>query len=176
MKIVTNNAVYVQKDDMIALNETDLPIPTSIFNKVWGIGITIIDGSNRYEFIKFEEEHEIEYFKELDWIVDYNELKDLDEAGFIALGEKAAQEQQDIAEKYNFMTKEEQNKNQDLVSRHQMLTFKIYSIRDVLWFKQGHIRFELPEGVEYPKWDEEKEQKGFQKLLSKFKINNNSKN
>lgn len=172
MKIVTNNAVYVQKDDMIALNETDLPIPTSIFNKVWGIGITIIDGSNRYEFIKFEEEHEIEYFKELDWIVDYNELKDLDEAGFIALGEKAAQEQKDIAEKYNFMTKEEQNKNQDLVSRHQMLTFKIYSIRDVLWFKQGHIRFELLEGVEYPKWDEEKEQKGFQKLLSKFKRKN----
>ena len=169
MKIVTNNAVYVQKDDMIALNETDLPIPTSIFNKVWGIGITIIDGSNRYEFIKFEEEHEIEYFKELDWIVDYNELKDLDEAGFIALGEKAAQEQQDIAEKYNFMTKEEQNKNQDLVSRHQMLTFKIYSIRDVLWFKQGHIRFELPEGIEYPKWNEEKESKGFQKILNKFK-------
>ena len=169
MKIVTNNAVYVQKDDMIALNETDLPIPTSIFNKVWGVGITIIDGTNRYEFIKFEEEHEIEYFKELDWIVDYNELKDLDESEFIALGEKAAKEQKEIAEKYNFMTKEEQNKNQALVSRHQMLTFKIYSIRDVLWFKQGHIRFELPEGVEYPKWDEEKEPKGFQKLLSKFK-------
>ena len=169
MKIVTNTAVYVQKDDMIALNETNLPIPTSIFNKVWGVGITIINGTNRYEFIKFEEEHEIEYFKELDWIVDYNELKDLDESEFIALGEKAAQEQKEIAEKYNFMTKEEQNKNQDLVSRHEMLTFKIYSIRDVLWFKQGHIRFELPEGVEYPKWDEEKEPKGFQKILSKFK-------
>lgn len=174
MKIVTNNAVYVQKDDMIALNETDLPIPTSIFNKVWGVGITIIDGTNRYEFIKFEEEHEIEYFKELDWIVDYNELKDLDESEFIALGEKAAEEQKEIAEKYNFMTKEEQNQNQDLVSRHQMLTFKIYSIRDVLWFKQGHIRFALPEGVEYPKWDEEKEEKGFQKILNKFKRKNNS--
>lgn len=26
----------------------------------------------------------------------------------------------------------------------------MYSLRDVLWFKQGHIKMELPEGVDLP--------------------------
>ena len=62
MKIITNDAVYVQKNDMGFLNQTDLLIPVSVFLKVFGNGITIIDDSNRFEFIKFEDKEEIEFF------------------------------------------------------------------------------------------------------------------
>jgi len=55
MKIITSEAVYVQKNDIGFLNQTDLPIPASIFMKVFGNGVTIIDNSNRFEFVKFEE-------------------------------------------------------------------------------------------------------------------------
>ena len=63
MKIITSEAVYVQKNDIGFLNQTDLSIPASIFLKVFGNGITIIDNSNRFEFVKFEEESEIDFFK-----------------------------------------------------------------------------------------------------------------
>ena len=55
VKIITENAVYVQKNDIAYLNQTDLPIPASIFMKVFGNGIVIIDDSNRFEFEKFED-------------------------------------------------------------------------------------------------------------------------
>ena len=39
MKIITKNAVYIQKNDIAYLNHaTDLPIPASIFVKVFGNG------------------------------------------------------------------------------------------------------------------------------------------
>ena len=35
MKIITDNAVYVQKNDIAYLNQTDLAIPASIFMKIF---------------------------------------------------------------------------------------------------------------------------------------------
>ena len=70
MKIVTDKKVYVQKNDIAYLNQTDLPIPASIFMKVYGNGIVIIDDRNRYEFIEFTAPKEIEFFKKLDWMID----------------------------------------------------------------------------------------------------------
>lgn len=71
MKIITNDAAYVQMNDLMHLNQSDLPIPASVFMKVFGHGIVIIDDSNRFEFAKFEEDDDIEVFKNIDWIVDY---------------------------------------------------------------------------------------------------------
>lgn len=28
--------------------------------------------------------------------------------------------------------------------------YKIYSLRDALWFKQKYLKFELPDNIEYP--------------------------
>ena len=79
MKILKDNKIYVQKNDMAYLNSSELDIPASIYMKVYGKGITIIDNSNRYEFIEFTDPKEIEFFQGLDWIVDYDEVKDLTE-------------------------------------------------------------------------------------------------
>ena len=58
MKIITDDAIYIQKNDITYLNQylslNKLLIPTSIFEKVFGSNIVIIDNSNRYEFIKFD--------------------------------------------------------------------------------------------------------------------------
>ena len=79
MKIITDNAAYVQKNDLMYLNSSSLAIPGSIYMKVFGWGITVINDRNRYEFVKFEEDSEIEFFKDIDWMIDYNEVKDLTE-------------------------------------------------------------------------------------------------
>lgn len=169
MKIITSDAVYVQKNDIIMLNHTDLAIPASIFMQVFGSGIVIIDDSNRYEFEKFEEKDEIVFFNKLDWIVDYNEVKDLDENQIIEMGQSIAEQQNDIARKYNGMTNEERKKNSQLVMEHELLGFKMNSLRDFLWFKQGHIQFDLPDDISYPDGYQKTEEKGFQKILSIFK-------
>ena len=135
MKIITNDSAYVQKNDLAYLNSSDLPIPASIFMKVFGNGVTIINDSNRYDFVKFDEESEIEYFKDLDWMIDYNQVKDLSEDEMIKLAESIG---------------EERKQHTNMVTKCDLLEFKFYSLRDILWFKQGHIPMELPEGIDYP--------------------------
>ncbi len=163
MKIITDNAVYVQKNDIAYLNQTDLAIPASIFMKVFGNGIVIIDDSNRYEFVKFEVPEEIEFFKGINWMIDYNEVKDLSEEETIALGQSIAEEKNNIAQRFNSMTPEERKENMNMVSQCELLDFKMYSLRNVLWFKQGHIKMELPEGVDLPAGFEQ--EKGIRKLI-----------
>ena len=164
MKIITNDSAYVQKNDISYLNLSDLPIPASIFMKVFGNGVTIINDSNRYDF-KFDEESEIEYFKDLDWMIDYNEVKDLSEDEIIKLAESIGEEQDKIATTFNSMAEEERKNHADMVTKCDLLEFKFYSLRDVLWFKQGHIPMELPEGVDYP--EGYAQEKSIKKLLKR---------
>lgn len=168
MKIITDNAIYVQKNDMVFLNQTDLSIPVSIFMEVFGKGVTVINDSNRYEFIKFEEKEEIDFFKEMDWIIDYNLLKDLTEEEIITLGQETIYKKNEIAKKFNELSMAERKNNMHMVEESERLDFKIYSLRDLLWFKQGHLSFDLPEGVDYPK-DYKVKESVIKKLLRKLK-------
>jgi len=144
MKIITNDAAYVQKHDIAFLTNTDLEIPASIFMKVFGNGIVVINNSNRWDFVKFEDENDIKYFKGLDWIVDYNDVKDLSEDAFIVTGSAIAEKKNEIAKIYNKMTENERKENMHIVYRCERLDHKMYSLRDILWFKQGHLEMDLP--------------------------------
>jgi len=150
MKIITNDKAYVQKNDIGYLNSTDLPIPASIFIKVFGGGITIIDNSNRYEFVEFNEKSEVEFFKNIDWMIDYYEVKDLNEEEIISYAENIGKEQQEIARTFNSMSLEDKKKNADMITRCKLLEFKFYSLRDYNWFRKGHISMKLPDGIDYP--------------------------
>lgn len=149
MKIITKNAVYVQRNDMGFLEQTDLSIPASIFKKAFCNGVSIINDDNRYEFIKFEEQSEIEFFKKLDWIIDYGSLKDLEEQKIMELGQKIVEQQKEIATKYNAMSDEECEKNANMVTEYENLGFKILSLRDLVWFNQGELHFDLPADINY---------------------------
>ena len=169
MKIVTNDGVYVQKNDIAFLNQTDLPILATIFIKVFGEGVTIIDDTNRYDFIKFEDKEEIEFLNNLDFIVDYNSLKDLSEEEIIEMAQEVAFENNRIAKRYNEMSNKERANNSYMVYECEKLDFKFYSLRDILWFKRGYIKINLPKGIEYP--NKKDSYKGIKKILKKFKNN-----
>lgn len=144
-KIINSDSAYVQKNDTAYLNSFHLLIPFSIFMKVFGNGVTIINDSNRYDFVKFDEESEIEFFKGLDWMIDYNEVKDLSEDEIIKLAKNIEKEREKIATTFNSMSKKEKNQHIDMVTKCDLLEFKFYSLRDILWLKQGHISIKLPE-------------------------------
>ena len=44
----------------------------------------------------------------------------------------------------------------------------MYSLRDVLWFKQGHLKMTLPEDVDYQEEFVQKDEKKIQKLKRKI--------
>lgn len=163
MKIITRNSAFVQMNDLAYLNQSGLEIPASIFLKIFNSGIVIIDDRNRYHFIEFKEPKEIEFFKTIDWMIDYNKVKELSEKEIIELAQSIAEKRNDIAQKFNSMTQEQRKKDMNMVSQCELLDFKFYSLRDFLWFKQGHIKMTFPEGIELP--TELSKEKGVKKLV-----------
>ena len=144
MKIITKNAAYVQKNDIAYLYHTNIEIPASIFIKVFGKDIVIIDDNNRYEFEKFEDANEIEFFSKLDWIVDYNLVKDLSVDQIIEVGKQLAQTKNQIAKKFNAMSQKNRMKNYEMVTQCELLDFEMHSLRDIVLCKQGYLDMDLP--------------------------------
>lgn len=151
MKILHNGSIHVQKNDLGFLTQTDIPIPASIFLKVFGHGPTIIDNSNKFEFVQFDEPTEIDFFQSQDWIVDYNSVKDLSESEIINLGQATAAKRNAIADRYNSMTPDKRRQNYGLVEACERLEFKMHSLGDITMFKRGELLFDLPEGIERPR-------------------------
>jgi len=170
MKIITNNAAYVQKNDLIRIMEFTLEMPASVMMKIYGDGekiqITIVDDRNRYDFVKFDQQHEMEFFEKLDWIVNWDEVKDLSEDEILELAYKINDEKNAVATRWNNMSTEERERNQKLHTEYEALDHKMWSLRDTLWFRQGHIKMTFPEGIEKPK--KLKKQNVFQKVFKRF--------
>ena len=165
MKIITDNAAYVQMNDIAFLDQCDLPIPASVFMKCFGFGISVVDDSNRYDFKEFDKPEDIEFFKNIDWMIDYNEVKDLSDEEHFALAQSIADEMETIAKKFDSMSPKQKKENINMVSQHELLEFKFYSLRDVYWFKHGDLKMNLPEGVEYS--TRSKQENGAKKLSKK---------
>lgn len=68
MKILTENGLYIQKSDLILLQNTKIGIPLKVQKD---INKNNINESNPNEFIRFAKEETINYFKDQEWIVDY---------------------------------------------------------------------------------------------------------
>lgn len=150
MKIITDNVAYVQKNDLAYLTRSGGVVPASIFTKFLNDEIVIVIDSNRYEFVEFNDPEEIEFFKSVDWMVDYASVKDLSDEEITSLAGNILAERNAIAEQFNSMSPEEKKKNVSMYFRSELLDFKMLSLRDFVWFRQGNLTFDLPEGVELP--------------------------
>ena len=148
MKLITENAVYVQRYDLGQLfitNSSD-----SMFKQIFGNSVLIIDDSSKYQFEKFEKADEMEYFKSLDWIINYDDFKDLSDEEIITIGKSIEATRNQIAQNFNAMQKEERKNNSSMITKCQLLDFKMDSLSDILWFKKGHIQMTLPEEYLHP--------------------------
>ena len=77
MKVFKNGKVYVQNEDLILILRSGELMPTSVLEKFYGNGPVIIVQDNMEDYVEFEETDQVEFFKRLDWIVDYDEVKNL---------------------------------------------------------------------------------------------------
>ena len=151
MKIFVDNSVYVQKEDVAYLYMTSLDLPDSIYTKVFGQGMIVFDNSNRYDFIEFSEPSEIDFFKKIDWIIDYNEVKNLTEEELIKLGKEIAKEKKRKVKGLNGMPSSQRIKNYDRVlTELECLDFKMHTLRDIILLKKKELDYPFPEYVEKP--------------------------
>ena len=150
MKVFTNGKVYVQNNDLQYLLRVcdGISIPSSIINKVFG-DVFIVTDDNRYEFVEFSNPEDVDFFRSCDWIIDYHAFDGMTEEEIINYGSQINDKRNELAEKFNNLPEKEQEKLYEQVSSEvMMLDYKIYSIRDLVWNRQGHLKFTVPTGIE----------------------------
>ena len=103
--------VYVHLNDIMELTQTNMPIPASIIDKVFGGKFLIVDDSNRDDFVEFDKKEEIDFFKSIEWIADYKKYRDLTQDELKLLVEETNKEIDDIATKYNTLSYTEKENN-----------------------------------------------------------------
>ena len=169
MKIIRNDKVYVQKNDLALLNRSDESIPAIVYYKMFEGGMMIVGDFNRDEFVEYNAAGAIDFFKNATWILDYDEVKDLTEEELDSLGEEIIDQRNSIATMYNGMTQEERAKNQALPTQCKFLEYKLMMLRDFELFKRGKKELTLPIGIEYPQRQKRGIKQKVKSLLDKFK-------
>lgn len=161
--------LYLQISDIIFIFSHEIGIPDSVkedFNNKLNVKNKKGLEDTPYTFKLFTEQSTISYINGLDYLLDYNEHKqsttqDIYEEAYLLQDRK-----QELAINFNRLSLKDREKKQDIVKMCDELDFKIISLRDLLWFKEGSLSMIIPGS---------KRAKKAEKKLKK-KLNNNNNN
>ena len=185
MKIITENSVYVQRKDIGELLRSDIPMPGLISVLGNSSFSAFIDEINGEEFVRLVEDDERDFFIKQDWILDFDDVKNLSFDELIKLGQQTSNERNDISNKFNSLPEKEKNElyNETMLTC-KLLDHKIRSIKDFIFIKCTVIKVDWPSDIEIPEnmitvpsvsnstVDESKTKSNiFQLIKSKFKKN-----
>ena len=139
--------VYVQMQDIMYLsNGTDIPIPASIFEKVLN-GVNVVTDENRFEFIRFELEDEVKFFKDLEFIIDYDNYKELTNKQLEEKAKELAIKANEMAAKWNAMNEEERENNNSLYQEHSNICYIIHFLYEIYAVRNKKRRMPFPKFV-----------------------------
>ena len=136
MKKFTEDAVYVQKKDLAYLIRSDLGVPASIYVTAYGNVPTVIDHTNREEFVRFDEDIEIDFFSKAEWIFDYDKFINMSEEELINFGKAIAEEKNSIARQFNSMSDYDKRNNKIMIKQCNLLDYEMASISDIIIIKK----------------------------------------
>lgn len=148
MKIFRDDKVYVQKSDIAYLDISDASIPSQVYYIIYGKGPVIIGEFNRLQFEEYSEKQIIDFFREIPWILDYDDVKDLTNHELGQLVEELLDQRNSIANMYNRMNEKERKRNSSMRSQCELLDYKMETIREFQMYKNGNIKMQLPKGIE----------------------------
>ena len=134
----SKKVVYVQRNDLAMLDSSSLVIPGSCL--ITGL----VDDSNRYQFVRFEDPRVVKFFEDLDWIVDFKSLKGKDDEVFADRYNDVVGEMNEIAVTYGEMSESERKENEGLVERYELLEYKKNSICEIYDALNGRIDMPFP--------------------------------
>ena len=94
---------------------------------------------------------EIEYIKTIEWIIDYNNTKDMTIEQITEYCQQILKERYRIADEYIAMSEEEKIENRTMAIQCAIYEYVINSLASMVYFKMGDIKMKLPKKVRYPK-------------------------
>lgn len=142
--------VYVQMADMMQLYQSNMPIPASIFEKVFTSGMIYADNLNWFKFIRFDKEHEVKFFREIEFILDYDQYKDLNDEQLDKEGRELTNRANKIAEKWNPMSVDEREQNCNLIEEHENIEYMLHFLAEIIAIKHGKSSMPFPDFVKLP--------------------------
>ena len=144
MKIFLNNKVYVSYHDIKFLLREHYAMPLSVLLEIDDVFVNNYDkmlGSKIHNFMAFNCEAAEEYFKNLDFIINYNELKDktLEELKF-------EQKIYEILKKYTESTYPTLSGNnvRDAEAKLARYGHIVYSLSELINYKEGTLKLNMP--------------------------------
>lgn len=155
MKIITKECAYVQNNDIAelinALIVSKTECPKSVLETSFSVPFTCNE-DNQYDFMEFYDKDAIEFFKNLNYIIDYNDVKDANKEVLQNYLNKLETDKNKMIQLYNQMTKQKQAEYQTSINlRIELIEHKINTLKEFELFKNGKLRMELPDEIEYPK-------------------------
>lgn len=150
MKIFTDRGVYVQKNDLQILFELGNYVPKSIIDKFWNCEAVVITDENRYDFVFFDREDEVQFFRSIICFLDFDDVKDLSIQELIEMGQSLAEKRNGIAASFNAMNEVDRRSNIGLLLDCEVLDFQMHSLSDFILYKKGKIKMNFPPDVDCP--------------------------
>lgn len=163
MKIIKDDTTYIQIKDLKRLRDSKLLTNSLLF-------ILHILSSDRLdykddEFIKLEDQSIS--FENEDWIINFDDIKDLSEKELIDICNDLIYERNQIANKYNSCSMRDRLKNLKLLIKSRDLKYQIDCYKELLDVMNGNKELDLPKGVEFP--DGFIKESKVKKLINKLK-------
>ena len=146
MKVINDNVAYVQKIDIGNISTYDMPMPSSIFLMAIGENYNLNDKLGS-EFVKFTDPNDVDFFKNVEWILDYNEVINIDEEDIVLLIQELILKREKMVNGYDFNSIES-IKNLNLAKECNKIDLLIESLNYVLKVKKKTVNFEMPDNVE----------------------------
>jgi len=177
MKVFMNNKVYVQKQDLDFLKSgmEYLKYPSSIFDNMEEKGINepfYVNDSNKYDFVGFDKECEITFFKNCEWIIDFDSYIEMTNEELVNEISNLFKEGVNYSNSFNELPANiRKEKYSQMIEFMGLLIYKQSSIKQIYKYKNGDIDvIPLPKKEEEEK-KEEKRKTTFQKVLKIFRKN-----
>lgn len=114
--------------DIEYLKIIDIKLPTSISKKIISDEKSIYNGNNAFDYIGFDEQYEIDFFNNLDFIVDYREYQNLTPGEIEQKAEQIITLINKISKKYNSMNNKQKKNNVNMLEMINHLQYKFDSI------------------------------------------------
>ena len=169
MKIITNDGIYVQFIDLYYLSKIKTSKLILNLNSFFIKELNKINEKNKYTFIKFRTDNDINYINSFDWLIDFDEITKLSEDEIIKICNDKIYERNYLADKYNILSMKGRKKSNNILEKCTILEYEINNYSNILNIKKRKLKIELPENIEFPNdfFEDKKERK----LIKIFSLN-----
>lgn len=166
MKIIRDDCIYVQKDDIAKVLDFMLDeLPVNTYQTIFAPGYFRTNNKDKFEFMKFTDATSISFFQNIPWIFDYEEISKYTISELINLGSNILNEKQ----------KSPYQKEEERPYAYSKLDHQLQEITIIILIKQKQFEMDFPKELKKEKDHLDESPKIIRMLFQPLKESRNSK-